>query len=88
LEHYDALSPYKKPYNERSKAMTRNAKLAHYKAFGDDFIEYHHTLPVAENSSVEEKLDRLDWHLKNLWVDGWKTIVPVKRSVHVALHSA
>ena len=37
----------------------------------------HHTIPVASN---------IDWHLKNLFNDGFKTIVEMNAQEHINHH--
>lgn len=37
----------------------------------------HHTIPVSDN---------IDWHLTNLWNEGFKTIISITQKQHMNIH--
>lgn len=43
-------------------------------------IEKHHTIPVGMS------IEHIDWHLRHLWDDGWKTIREVSVKEHKEIH--
>jgi hypothetical protein len=63
---------------ELEKRYIQKTKKIGY-GFAKEYHE-HHTLPVAES------IEHIDWHLRNLWEGGWKTIKTVSKAEHYKSH--
>jgi hypothetical protein len=48
--------------------------------------ELHHHLPLLDACTIGEKMRLLQWHLDNLWEQGWRTMEEIPIQEHKEIH--
>jgi hypothetical protein len=68
---YQVITPLQR--NLRKIITKRN------KVYSVETTHKHHTIGF-------ETIDKIDWHLKNLWSEGFKTLIDIDAEKHLLLH--
>ncbi len=48
--------------------------------------ELHHAVPLLDACTIREKMRLIQWHLDNLWNEGWRVLEEIGVEEHRAIH--